>query len=227
MKLNLWNSHIGGFELTVSVFKVKAYIWRKILCFIFISLKEVSVNPVFSFPRVSCWKQRQKKNALWKPNLFFFSFLLGLLIWPISEQSLKSQRYFSFHLFHRGKFKMKNYSLAESVSGSHCSHVWFKAFTSRASWHVLSTLFPENTPHPHTRTHFFSFSPPTFLFLDPSFTWSTDRTVTAVSELHTAASQRAECFSLAAVGQYLGFTQGAKVLMLHALKNYKMSSLQF
>lgn len=44
---------------------------------------------------------------------------------------------------------------------------------------------------------------------------------TQVCGLNTAV-----CFSLSAVGQYSGFTQGAKVLMLHALKKYKMSSLQ-
>ena len=70
------------------------------------------------------------------------------------------------------------------------------------------------------------------LFLIPSFLWSSDWKVllcnicTQVCGLHTAASQRAVCFSPSAVGQYSGFTQGAKVLMLHALKKYKMSSLQ-
>lgn len=86
----------------------------------------------------------------------------------------------------------------------------------------------------HTSTHFLHFLHHLqySLFLIPSFLWSSDWKVllcnicTQVCGLHTAASQRAVCFSPSAVGQYSGFTQGAKVLMLHALKKYKMSSLQ-
>lgn len=37
---------------------------------------------------------------------------------------------------------------------------------------------------------------------------------------------RCKELSASCVGQYSGFTQGARVLMLHALKNNKMSSLQ-
>lgn len=128
----------------------------------------------------------------------------------------------------------------ERVSGSPCSHLRFKAsaFANLLACFVISCLRTHTSTNAHT---LFLLHPQYCLswFL-PSYRPLTEKSASlcggsSICEwvrsaqlfgMQQCVTLRPVRFSLTAAGQHSEFTQGAKVLMLHGLKKYKMSSLQ-